>query len=166
MKKLVKKQPNSRMCFICGLENSMGLKGKFFETEDGEVVCIFNAPEEHQSYPGRMHGGVSGAILDEVIGRAVQVDDPDMWGVTAELNISYKKPVPYGVELKAVGRITKQNRLLFEGTGEIYTPEGEVAATASGRYVKMKIDKITDDGFGGDDWKVHLDIDDPDEIDI
>lgn len=166
MKKLVKKQPNSRMCFICGLENSMGLKAKFFETKDGEVVCIFNAPEEHQSYPGRMHGGVSGAILDEVIGRAVQVDNPDMWGVTVELNISYKKPVPYGVELKAVGRITKQNRLLFEGTGEIYTPQGEVAVTASGRYVKMKIDKITDDEFGGDDWKVHLDIDDPDRIDI
>lgn len=166
MKKLVKKQPNSRKCFICGLDNSMGLKGKFFETEDNEVVCIFNAPEEHQSYPGRMHGGVSAAILDETIGRAVQIGDPEMWGVTVELNMSYKKPVPYGVELKAVGRITKQNRLLFEGTGEIYTPEGEIAVTASGRYVKMKIDKITDDEFGGDDWKVHLDIDDPDKIEL
>jgi len=165
MKKLVNKQPNSRYCFICGLENDMGLKAKFFETEDDELVCIFNAPELHQSYPGRMHGGVSAAILDETIGRAIQIGDPDIFGVTAELNVSYKKPVPYDVELKCVGRITKQNRLLFEGTGEIYTPDGEIAATAWGKYVKMGVDKISEE-FGEDDWKVCLDMDDPESVEI
>ena len=165
MKKLIKKQPNSKDCFICGLSNDMGLKAKFFETDEGELVCIFTPPAEHQSYPGRLHGGVSAAVLDETIGRAIQIDDPDVWGVTAELKTSYKKPVPYGTELKALGRVTSQNRLLFEGTGEIYTPDGEVAVTAWGKYVKMGIDKISE-GFGGDDWKVCLDINDPDKVDI
>ena len=104
-------------------------------------------------------------MLDETIGRAVQIGDPDVWGVTAELKTCYKKPVPYNTPLKAVGRITTQNRLLFEGTGEIYTPDGEVAVTAWGKYVKMRIDNISE-GFGGDDWKVHLDINDPDKVDL
>ena len=165
MKKLVSKQPNSRYCFICGLNNSMGLKAKFFETDEGEIICIFNAPKEHQSYPGRMHGGILAAILDETIGRAIQIDDPNVWGVTAELNISYKKPVTYGVELKAAGRITQQNRLLFEGTGEIYTSGGEVAVSAWGKYVKLNIDSISEE-FTDEDWKVYLDIDDPDHINL
>jgi acyl-coenzyme A thioesterase PaaI-like protein len=165
MKKLVGKQPNSKDCFICGLNNDMGLKASFFETDENEIVCIFTPPSEHQSYPGRLHGGVAAAVLDETIGRAVQIIDPDVWGVTAELKTCYKKPVPYNTQLRAVGRITSQNRLLFEGTGEIYTPDGEVAVTAWGKYVKMRIDNISE-GFGGDDWKVYLDINDPDKVDL
>ena len=165
MKKLIKKQPNSKDCFICGLSNDLGLKASFFETDENEIVCIFTPPSEHQSYPGRLHGGVAAAVLDETIGRAVQISDPDVWGVTVELKTCYKKPVPYNTQLRAVGRITSQNRRIFEGTGEIYTPDGEIAVTASGKYVKMRIDNISE-GFGGDDWKVHLDINDPDKVDL
>ncbi|MDD5017710.1 MAG: PaaI family thioesterase [Eubacteriales bacterium] len=164
-KKIVNKQPNSSACFVCGLKNDKGLKARFFETKDREVVALFTPHSLHQSYPGRLHGGIAACILDETIGRAVQVGAPDVWGVTVELTLSYKKPLPYDVELKAVGRITKDLRLLFEGEGEIYTPDGEVAVTAKARYVKMTIDKISQD-FGGDDWKVHLHIDDPEEINI
>ena len=164
-KNLVKKQPNSTECFVCGLENDKGLKACFYETDDNEVVALFTPHALHQSYPGRLHGGIAACILDETIGRAVQIGNPDIWGVTTGLSLSYKKPLPYGVELRAVGRITKERRLLFEGEGEIYTPDGEVAVTASARYVKMTIDKISGE-FSPDCWKTHLDIDDPCEIDI
>ena len=126
---------------------------------------MFKPHTLHQSYPGRLHGGIAACILDETIGRAVQIGDPDIWGVTVELSLSYKKPVPYGVELKAVGRITKENRLLFEGEGEIYTPDGQVAVSAKGKYVKMTIDKISE-AFDPDSWKVYFDIDDPLTIDL
>jgi acyl-coenzyme A thioesterase PaaI-like protein len=97
------------------------------------------------------------------MGRAVQIGNPDVWGVTVELTLSYKKPLPYGVELKAVGRITRDTRLLFEAEGEIYTPQGDVAVTAKARYVKMSIGQISDE-FDPDSWKVHLHIDDPTEV--
>ena len=29
----MKKQPNSQMCFVCGLENPIGLKMAFYEDE-------------------------------------------------------------------------------------------------------------------------------------
>jgi uncharacterized protein (TIGR00369 family) len=163
MKKVMNKQPNSAECFVCGLENDKGLKASFFETEGGEVVALFTPHPLHQSYPGRVHGGISACILDETMGRAVQIGNPEIWGVTVELSLAYRKPLPYGVQLKAVGRITRDTRLLFETEGEIYTPEGDVAVTAKARYVKMSIGQITDE-FDPESWKVHLHIDDPTEV--
>jgi len=163
MRKVLNKQPNSAHCFVCGLENDKGLKASFFETEGGEVVALFSPDPMHQSYPGRVHGGISACILDETMGRAVQIGNPDIWGVTVDLSLTYKKPLPYGVQLKAVGRITRNLRLLFEAEGEIYTPDGEVAVTAKARYVKMTIDQITDE-YDPSCWKVHLHIDDPTEV--
>jgi hypothetical protein len=32
---LMEKQPNSRMCFVCGIENPIGLKLKFYTDEGG-----------------------------------------------------------------------------------------------------------------------------------
>ncbi|MCG8481943.1 MAG: PaaI family thioesterase, partial [Clostridia bacterium] len=108
--KVTKRQYNSRMCLVCGMENELGLKTRFYETENGELVGLFMPKEEFQSYPERLHGGISSAILDEIIGRAVNIEEPDVWGVTVELNLKFKKPVPLDKEIKAIGRITKSNR--------------------------------------------------------
>jgi len=166
MKKVTEKQPNSADCFVCGLKNDKGLKAFFYETDTKEVVSVFTPDRLHQSYPGRVHGGVAACILDETMGRAIQIGQPEVWGVTAELSMAYRKPLPYEVELKCVGRITHESRLLFEAEGEIMLPDGQVAVTGKGRYVKMSMERISE-GFGeGDDWKVHLDIDDPEQFDI
>ena len=49
--------------------------------------------------------------LDELIGRAVCIQEPLSWGVTVDLSIKYKKPVPLEQQLIAVGRITR-NRII------------------------------------------------------
>lgn len=165
MKRIIKKQPNSAECFVCGLSNDKGLGARFFETDSGEVAALFTPHRLHQSYPGRLHGGIAACILDETIGRAVQIGNPDIWGVTVELSLNYKKPLPYCVELRALGRITKENRLMFEGEGEIYAPDGSVAVTARAKYIKMKIDKISRE-FDLDCWKVRPDAGDPVQIDL
>lgn len=141
--KVLKKQNISSHCIVCGIDNDLGLKANFYELENNELVAICDTKEWHQSYPGRMHGGMSAAILDETIGRAITILDGEIWGVTVSLDIKYKKPVPTDCKIKVVGRITKQNRKLFEGSGEIILPDGEVAVTASGKYMKMPIEKIT-----------------------
>lgn len=164
--KVLKKQHNSKKCIVCGMKNDLGLKASFYEIENDEVVAIFKSLEEHQSYPGRLHGGIAGAILDETIGRAIMVKDPNMWGVTVELNLKYKKPVPLNEELKVVGRITRDTSRLFEGTGEILLSNGEVAVTAQGKYFKMAVDKITESEFQDDEWEVIASNIDPEEIDI
>lgn len=142
MDKIIKKQTNSHSCFVCGTDNDAGLNARFYETENDEVACIFTPRQKHQSYPGRLHGGVSAAILDELIGRAIMIKEPNTWGVTCELNLKYKKPVPLDIPLKAVGRITDVNRRLFKAEGEIYLPNGDIAVIASGLYMKLPIKKI------------------------
>lgn len=137
----------SRMCLVCGKENVSGLHARFYELDDGELLGIFQPHEIHQSYPGRLHGGIASTVLDETIGRAVNISDPDAWGVTVELTVRFRKPVPIDGEIRAVARITRDSRRIFEGTGEIVLPDGTVAVEASGKYMKMPIDKIAEGDF-------------------
>ena len=147
----MRKQPNSDYCFICGVKNVGGVHVAFYEdyakNGQGEVLARFTGKAEHQGYPERMHGGVITGILDETIGRAINIGDspnePMVWGVTIELNVQFLKPVPLEVELTARGRIDEEQRRLFIGSGELYLPDGEVAASATGKYIKMALDEIS-----------------------
>ena len=159
------KQPNSYYCFICGVKNVAGVHVNFYETVgDGdvpEVLARFTGQPQHQGYPGRMHGGVITGILDETIGRAINYEEggaPTTWGVTAELSVRFRKPVPLGVELTARGRITRDIHHLFEGTGEIYLPDGTVAVSAAGKFIRLKLDNIS--GIDPEElgWRVYDDV--------
>jgi acyl-coenzyme A thioesterase PaaI-like protein len=151
-RKVLAAQNVSRMCLVCGMQNQAGLKGSFYELEGGELLGVFHPLEEHQSYPGRLHGGIASAILDETIGRAIMIAHPGTWGVTAELTIRYRKPVPLGGDVKVVARITRDSRRLFEGTGEIRLADGSVAVAASGKYLRMPLEDITEAGLGETEW--------------
>jgi acyl-coenzyme A thioesterase PaaI-like protein len=163
--RVLRKQPNSKMCLVCGLKNDGGLKASFYELGNGELVAIFTPRDEHQSYPGRLHGGMITAMLDETIGRAVLIGCTNgFWGVTVEFTTRFKKPVPLGVELRVVGRIVKEEGRVFEGTGEILLPDGEVAATGVGKYVKLPLSRIADFDADEQEWRVTASPTDPLEI--
>lgn len=145
----------------------MGLHTKFYECklvkqdasvsdsgeDDGDVCLAVVAPRpEHQSYPNRMHGGVIAALLDETIGRAHSFGRNDIWGVTIELTVKYRRPVPLDTTLYAEGRITKINSRGFEGSGKLFTPDGKVCATAVGRYLNAPIESIAGAALGQENW--------------
>jgi uncharacterized protein (TIGR00369 family) len=155
----------SRMCLVCGVDNDAGLKGRFFVLDSGELVGVFKPREQHQSYPGRLHGGVVSAILDETIGRAINVSDTHTWGVTVEFTVKFRKPVPLDQEVKAVGRITNNRSRMFEGTGEIVLQDGTVAAEAHGKYLKMPLEEIAAAEFAETDWFADI-LPLPPEIDL
>ena len=138
----------SRMCLVCGTDNGAGLKARFLELDSGELLGVFKPLPEHQGYPGRLHGGIASTLLDETMGRAVSIGDPDAWGVTVELRVRFRKPVPLDGEVRAIGRITKDSSRLFEGAGEIVLDDGSVAVEATGKYMKMPIDQIAEGDFG------------------
>ena len=142
----------SRGCLVCGRANSAGLHASFYELADGRLVGRAVGREEHQGYPGRLHGGMASALLDETIGRAITLTEPDAWGVTVELNVRFRKPVPLGCELRAVARITRDSSRLFEGTGELLLPDGTVAVEARGKYMKLPIAAIAGVDFDTTQW--------------
>jgi len=167
LKKLVIKKHNAgKGCFVCGVNNPFGLHTDFFELEDGTLAAKVTPSEHHQSYPGRLHGGISAALLDETIGRAITTLEPDTWAVTVEITTRYKKPVPYGVPITVTGRIVENTRRLFTGEGEILLPGGEVAVVATAKYMKLKLSEISDFEANGESWQCYPYESDPAEIEL
>jgi len=156
--KVIKKQTNSKLCFICGMENKFGLKAPFYEMEDGSVMSIFTYHDYHQSYPERVHGGLITAMLDEIAGRAIWIVEPNTWAVTTEIKVKFRKVVPYDVKLKAVGKIVRNTRKIFYATAQIFDMEGQVLAEAEVTYFKLPLEKIATTGH--DDVNVYV----PDDV--
>ena len=164
---ITRKQPNSRMCFVCGLQNDFGLKSRFFELEDDRLVALFRPAEQHQGYPGRLHGGIAATILDETIGRSIMLRYSDnIWGVTVDFSMKLRKPVPIGEEIRVLGRIVSEGKRSFQGEGEILLADGTVAVEGKGTYLKMDIEKIADFDHQGEDWRGIALPDDPSSIQI
>ena len=76
------------------------------------------------------------------------------------------QPVPLDQELRVVGRITNQRSRMFEGTGEILLPDGEVAVEGYGKYIKLPLEEISDFDYEEQEWKAVLEEGDPTEIEI
>lgn len=155
------------MCFVCGVKNDFGLHANFYETDSNELVALIHPSEQHQGYPGRMHGGIAAAILDETIGRSIcSGKDEQIWSVTLELKTRFRKPIPLDQELKIVARITSEGNRSFEGTGEIVLPNGEIAVSAGGKYMKVNIERIAGNMEEDDNWFLPDSPDDLSEIEI
>jgi len=90
--------------------------------------------------------------------------DEDVWGVTLEFSIKYKKPIPLEEEIKVVTRLTEENRRMFKGEVEIVLPDGSIAATGKGRHLKLPIGKIAHLDLSENKWKIIDSPDYPDHI--
>lgn len=124
------KQPNSRHCFVCGVENKTGLGLKFFEIGDGRVVAEPCLPDSYQGYPGVVHGGIVASMLDEIAGRAAMIGDHNHFRLTAKLNIRYRKPVPVGETIRLEGWVVEDRGRLATAHAEIRLSDGTKAAEA------------------------------------
>jgi uncharacterized protein (TIGR00369 family) len=151
------KQPNSRNCFICGLENSIGLKLKFYETPTGEVIVDHIVPDEYQGYPGVVHGGVVAAMLDEVAGRTQMNGSPPRFMYTARLDIRYRQNVPTGKPLHLVGRSMKVKKRTATASAQIFGPDGALLAEAEVLLVNVPEELIGAVDLDALGWKVYPD---------
>lgn len=139
---IIRAEQVSENCFGCGLKNDEGLQARFFATEEGHMLSIVEPRPEHQSYPNRMHGGITSAILDETIGRAINLTSND-WGVTINLHVTFRKAVPLDATLYCRTKIIEDGLRTFVGLGEIVLENGDVAAQAEGRFMRQSLSQIT-----------------------
>ena len=144
--KVLSKQRNSKMCMICGLDNEYGVKAPFYNMEDGSVMTLFKYKKQHQSYPGRVHGGLITAMLDEMGLRSLWAKNKseDTWGVTFTLDTKYRKPVPYEVDLVGKGIVTKDTSKFVVTEASIMDMMGNVLANGTIKYIKLDVNKISD----------------------
>jgi acyl-coenzyme A thioesterase PaaI-like protein len=130
----MQKQPNSRMCFVCGLQNPVGLHLAFYEdheTRPKQIRAEIVIPDQYQGYPGVAHGGILAAILDEVAGRAVIIDGgADDLMMTLKMELRYRLPTPTETPLTGVGWITRQRGNRAQAHGELRLPDDRVTVEA------------------------------------
>lgn len=148
------------MCFICGLENPVGLHLHIYETAPGVVEAAYTAPEHFQGYPGVLHGGIVGAILDELSGRAHMGSDPmaPRFMFTAKLEVKYRKNVPIGKPLKIVGKAGKTRARSAEAWAGIYDAEtDELLAEANSLMINVPSDLFNLSDLDKLGWKIYPD---------
>lgn len=139
--KVVGMQKNSRNCIICGMKNELGLKALFYNLEDNSVASVFTFKKEHQSYPQRTHGGMITALLDELMGRTLWATQPELYGVTTSLSVTFRRPVPLGEKLKARAYMTFESKMGFSAKGELYSLNNELLAEGTSKYFKLSPEK-------------------------
>lgn len=123
------------------MENDFGLKAPFYNLDDNSVATIVTFKNLHQSYPDRTHGGMSGALLDELMGRTLWIDEPEMFGVTTTLCVTYRKAVPLETPVKARAYMTFNSTRGFTAKGELYSMDGTLLVEASSKYFKIPFKK-------------------------
>jgi acyl-coenzyme A thioesterase PaaI-like protein len=87
-----------------------------------------------QGWDGIAHGGILCTVLDEVM--AWSLAGADNWGMTARMQVDFKRPVSLETPLRADGWITRSRRRLVDTEGSIVDlASGAILVKATGVYV-------------------------------
>jgi uncharacterized protein (TIGR00369 family) len=119
----------ARWCYACGDLNPIGLHLEF-RMEDGWAVADFVAQQEHQGYPGYVHGGVVSSLLDEAMGWATY--GQGIWALTAKLETRFRDIVPTGEPLITRARVTRDRGRTLEVRAELLHFDGRLLAESTG----------------------------------
>jgi acyl-coenzyme A thioesterase PaaI-like protein len=152
------RQPNSKHCFICGMENPVGLHLHIYETGPGEVESTYLAPDHFQGYPGVLHGGIVAALIDEISGRAQMGSDPlnPRFMFTAKLEVKYRRNVPIGKQLKVIGKAGKSKAKSAEAWAGIYDAEtNELLAEGITLLINVPDDQLDRSRLNELGWKIY-----------
>ena len=120
-------------CFACGTLNETGMRLDL-HVERGRSWVELTLEPRFQGWDGIAHGGILCTILDEVMAWALVGEDN--WGLTARLNVDFKRTVEVGQALRAEGWITRSRRRVVDTAGHVVDARtGAVLATATGVYL-------------------------------
>lgn len=117
-------------CFGCGQNNPIGLKLSF--SRDGDTLRTeFTTDKTHQGWPGLVHGGILGCLLDEVMSNVAYATGNTC--LTASMTMRLRQPVQVEVPLVITARITRHRKKLIETEGMICLKDGTVIAESTAK---------------------------------
>lgn len=147
------------ICYGCGRNNAAGLHIQtFMEGEDG--IARFTPRPEHSAFPGAVYGGLLASLIDcHSMGTAIATlyqregrvpgTAPEITCVTGQLNVSYLKPTPLGVELLLRARVNSVEGRKIRVLTSIYandveTVRGDVLAVLVAARTLSSVEGRTD----------------------
>ncbi|MHA6758262.1 PaaI family thioesterase [Streptacidiphilus sp. PAMC 29251] len=109
-----------------------------YRTEEG-MASVVELGRAYEGPPGFVHGGISAVLMDEMLGRAAVA--AARYGLTAQLTMSYRRPVPLRTPLVLRARVTQVEgrRTTLVGTIATVADPGTVLVEAVGQFVQPRV---------------------------
>lgn len=134
----MKRLANSKKCFVCGIENTYGLKLVLESEEEGHVSGKITIPARFEGWPGIVHGGVLAAILDEAGGRTTETESfPKQTFLTGTLTAHYRHPVHSETLLFVEAELVRRKGRVVNAKSCIMDESRLVLAEAEVTYVQI-----------------------------
>lgn len=147
------------ICFGCGSAHPAGLHLKSYWNESGtELICRHTPDATFTGWPDLVYGGLMAMLIDchsnwTAMGSHYRAEGreagslPRIDCVTGQLNISYLKPTPMGVELtlraRVEGDVARKTRVICEvWAGDVMT------ARADSIFVRVDAQKLASAAHG------------------
>ncbi len=122
-------------CFVCGQENSRGLRIRFEQQNGGGTAASWRPARECEGFAGIVHGGVVSTVLDEAMSKAVAATGTE--ALTVELRVRFRRHVASGETFLIRGWIVRRNRRLVETESSLTAPDGTEHAHAWARFLAL-----------------------------
>ncbi|GMG28343.1 unnamed protein product [Aspergillus oryzae] len=115
----------------------------------GRVISVFHIGKQLCGHPGFVHGGLLSVMFDEAFARCVSASFPSGLGMTANLNMDFRKPaVPDRLYVLRADTVNVEGRKAWvEGSLSSLTPAGEesdpvMVAEARALFVEPKFAEV------------------------
>lgn len=118
-------------CWVCGPENPQGLRIPL--QVDGDVVRSTFTPESHhQGYDGVTHGGIIGAVLDDVMANCFYLRGETAY--TVKMEVRFKRPCPTGQPFYVEAQIVERRGRFATAQATARLNDETVVAEATGMF--------------------------------
>lgn len=127
-------------CFGCGQNNPIGLRLKY-RREGDRVATDFTPGDDHQGWPGIVHGGVIATLLYEVIENYAYRARGEI-AMMRGVQIRFRRPAPAGKPIRAAAWETSRGPRAVAASAALTGPDGETIAEADAELVPLRQDQI------------------------
>ncbi|WP_053981091.1 PaaI family thioesterase [Marinagarivorans algicola] len=132
--------------FVTSPGNAHGLQLKIHHDAVSGVSCHWLTAKKFEGYPQALHGGISFAILDELLAYAV-FDRFRTFAVTLSSKTQFFSRIRVGEEVKANAVVTRKFWRFINVEGKIYNSRGRVVVSMKSTFympTKKEFKKILD----------------------
>lgn len=132
------KLPYYPKCFVCGQENSIGLKMVFEYDKKNDIVrSKVTFTENHVGYEDIIHGGIVTTVMDEAMAW-MGIKKTGLMCLTNKLNVEFKKVVKSMNEYSVEAKTEKISEDKIYMNARILDGDGNECANAEGEFLIMK----------------------------
>jgi len=117
----------------------LGMSIKHADAKEGIIEASFEAQESFYNYIGNIQGGILTAMLDDLMGHAVNITLTDSeFAPTGNLIVSFLRSTQKGT-LTGRGEILKKDGDIFHLAAKLYNTQNEIICSATSKAKVLNI---------------------------